>query len=105
MHRIGDGLLLVTGDECGDDNIGTDRHADEGVDEEINDGAVCTDRGLCGTGNEMPDDRGIGRVKKLLQDTGQCERKSKHDELLKKWPVKHVYLVRLSILRHEDLLI
>ena len=95
MYGIVDFLRFITGNQIGDDHIGTNGDSDESQHQEIDDVTISSDSCLSLSIDEAAHNRCISRVEELLQDAGCRQRQSECDEFLSKWTIEHVHGVGL----------
>ena len=80
-----DRRLIFLPDRIGDNNICSQRNSDKQVEQQTNDRAVSANRSHAdslGIPSEITDDRQIGCIKKLLQNSCCCYRKCIKDQFI-----------------------
>ena len=81
LDRILDAAFIFGTKAAGGHDIGTQRKADEEVDQQVDERTVGADSGQCRAAHKPPDHNDVGRVKEELQDAGRCQRQGKQDDL------------------------
>ena len=96
--------LLALPDGVRDDDVRAKRDADEKVDDEADDRAVCAHRrdGNCARiAREVADDGDVRGVEELLQNRRGCDRQGKERQLIPDGAVQHVDLMLFDCSSHD----
>ena len=104
MHRALDGIVVAAADGVRDDDVRAERDADEKVDDEADDRAVCAHRrdGDCARiAREVADDGDVRGVEELLQDRRGRDRQGKERQLIPDGAVQHVDLMLSDCSSHD----
>ena len=96
---------MAAADGVRDDDVRAERDADEKVDDEADDRAVCAHRrdGDCARiAREVADDGDVGRVEQLPEDAGRGDGQGIAREFIPDRAVEHVQMLRLGRCLHRS---
>ena len=105
MHGAVHGLAVAAADGVGDDDVRTERDADEQIQQQADDRAVGADGshgGRAHIAREIADDGDVGRVEQLPEDAGRGDGQGIAREFIPDRAVEHVQMLRLGRCLHRS---